>query len=132
MTYKYSKSSADKLKTCDPRLQAVFQAVLKEIDHTIICGHRNQNDQDTAVAQGKSKVNWPNSEHNKTPSRAVDAAPYPINWNDRERFTLFAGYVLGVASSMGVRLRWGGDWDRIYSPKRNRFDDLVHFELDEL
>ena len=128
---KYSAKSIERLKTCDPRLQAVFQSVLKEFDHSILCGHRNQADQDLAVSEGRSKVNWPNSQHNFMPSRAVDAAPYPIDWGDRERFTLFAGYVLGTAAQMGVKLRWGGDWRMRFDPKKNEFDDLVHFELVE-
>jgi len=65
------------------------------------------------------------------PSLAVDVAPYPIDWNDRERFCYFAGYVKGIAKSLGTELRWGGDWDRDTQVKDNNFDDLPHFELVE-
>ena len=47
------------------------------------------------------------------------------------------GFILGVASQMGVNVRWGGDWSAssLYKGKRttkdNSFDDLVHFELKE-
>ena len=61
----------------------------------------------------------------------VDVVAYPIDWNDRERQTLFAGYVLGLAKSMGITLRWGGDWDRDTDVQDNKFDDLMHFELVE-
>ena len=67
--------------------------------------------------------------HNSKPSRAVDCVPYPIDWTDRERFTLFAGFVLGVAARMGITLRWGGDWNMNFEVKDNRFDDFPHFEL---
>ena len=52
-----------------------------------------------------------------------------IDWDDRERFTLFAGFVLGIAKSMGINLRWGGDWDQDWTVKDNKFDDFPHFEL---
>ena len=32
------------------------------------------------------------------PSRAVDVVPYPIDWDDRERFHLFAGFVIALLS----------------------------------
>ena len=41
----------------------------------------------------------------------------------------FAGVVKGIASQMGIGIRWGGDWDMDTEVKDNRFDDLVHFEL---
>ena len=77
------------------------------------------------VEQGKSKTM--NSKH--LTGKAVDVAPYPIDWNDRERFTYFAGYVMGIAAKMGIKLRWGGDWDRDHNLKENSFDDLPHFEI---
>jgi len=32
---------------------------------------------------------------------------------------------------MGIRLRWGGDWDGDTELDDNKFDDLPHFELDD-
>jgi len=81
------------------------------------------------AAEGKSQVRWPDGNHNTVPSLAVDVTPYPIKWDDRERQTLFAGYVLATAKAMGVSLRWGGDWDRDTEVRDNSFDDLVHFEI---
>lgn len=120
-----------KLGECDPRLQKVFMRVVKRFDNTIITGHRDKEEQEFAFQQGHSKVRYPNGKHNKKPSMAVDAAPYPIDWTDRERITLFAGYVIGVAEGMGIDLRWGGDWNRDTEVKDNKFDDLIHFEIYE-
>ena len=72
---------------------------------------------------------FPKGRHNALPSKAVDVAPYPIDWEDREGFILFAGYVLGVASQLGLNIRWGGDWDGDFDLSDNEFDDLVHFEM---
>ena len=79
--------------------------------------------------EGKSKVKFPNGRHNASPSNAVDITPYPVDWDDRERQTLFAGFVLGIAQGMGIKLRWGGDWDMDFEVQDNRFDDFPHFEL---
>ena len=125
----YSTRSKAKLETCHPLLQEVFKEVIKHFDHTIICGHRNQEAQDEAFRAGFSKKRYPEGRHNSQPSLAVDALPYPIDWQDRERHVLFAGYVLGVAETLGVSLRWGGDWDSDYETSDTTFWDAAHFEL---
>ena len=110
-------------------MQEIFNEVIEEYDNTILCGHRNKEDQNAAVAEGKSKVNWPDGNHNKNPSWAVDAAPYPIDWDDLPRFYYFAGIVKGVALAKGYKIRWGGDWDGDLNLSEERFRDLVHFEI---
>lgn len=125
----FSKKSRDRLDECHPDLQEVFNAVIEVFDCTILEGHRPEDRQNRMVEEGKSQVRWPRSKHNSLPSRAVDVSPYPIDWNDRERFTLFAGFVLGVAHSKGITLRWGGDWDQDTEVDDNTFDDLPHFEI---
>jgi hypothetical protein len=125
----FSQTSKDRLGTCNAKLQAIFNEVVKTFDCTVLIGHRNQADQHTAFVTGHSKLDWPNGNHNSMPSNAVDVAPFPIDWTDRERLTLFAGYVLGVAHGMGYTVRWGGDWNQNTQVKDNSFDDLVHFEI---
>ena len=128
---KFSKKSKAKLNTCDKRLIELFNKVVKKFDCTIIEGHRSKDRQNKLFDEGKSKLQYPNGNHNATPSMAVDVAPYPIDWNDRERFTYFAGYVVGIAYQMGLKIRWGGDWDMDTQVKDNNFDDLPHFEIKE-
>lgn len=125
----FSKRSLSNLKTCNDRLQWLFKTVVQHFDCTIIEGHRNAKRQNLAVERGDSQVAWPNSKHNSNPSQAVDVVAYPIDWGDRERQTLFAGFVMGVACASGIKLRWGGDWNRDTQVKDNDFDDLVHFEI---
>lgn len=127
--YSFGKKSLDKLKELDPRLQEVLNEAIKLMDFTILVGHRNEEDQNKAAAEGKSKLKWPNSAHNSLPSKAVDVAPYPIDWNDRERFTYLAGIIVGIAHSKGYELTWGGDWNRDGNLKDNNFDDLPHFQI---
>lgn len=52
-------------------------------------------------AAGLSKVKNGGT-HSTVPSRAVDIAPYPVDWADKERFVLLAGFVLGVARANGL------------------------------
>lgn len=125
----FSKRSRDRLSTTHPNLQRLFTEVVKHFDCTILCGHRTKEEQNKAYAEGNSKLKWPRSKHNTKPSIAVDVIPYPIRWKDRERMHLFAGYVIGLAHSMGIGIRWGGDWDSDTEVNDNNFDDLVHFEL---
>ena len=125
----FSEKSLSRLGTCDSRLQQVFQQVVQNFDCTIIEGHRNKERQNQMVAEGKSQVRWPDGKHNTVPSLAADVCPYPVVWDDRERQTLFAGYVLATAKAMGIDLRWGGDWNRDTEVRDNSFDDLVHFEI---
>lgn len=115
--------------TLHPDLQKVLAEAIKYIDFSITCGFRNQLDQDRAFAEGKSKLKWPNGEHNQMPSRAVDVAPYPINWNDAEAFTLLSGIIYGIACTMGVQLRIGADWDGDFNTLEHSFKDRPHLEL---
>ncbi|MEO0412611.1 MAG: M15 family peptidase [Pseudomonadota bacterium] len=125
----FSHTSLQRLASCDMRLQTLFHAVITQVDCSILEGHRSRDRQEAAYARGQSKLHWPRSKHNARPSLAVDAAPWPIDWDDRDRFHLFGGIVLGTAKQLGIALRWGGDWDGDFQTRDNRFDDLVHFEV---
>ena len=128
---RFGKRSIGRLQTCDQKLQELFYEVVKHFDCSVIEGHRGEERQNKAHAEGKSKLKYPNGKHNQTPSIAVDVAPYPIDWSDRDRFHYFSGFVLGIAKQMGMNIRWGGDWNQDTKTKDNKFDDLVHFEIKE-
>ena len=126
---RFGKKSRYRLLSCDYRLQKVLDEVIKYVDCSVLEGHRDERTQDKLYSEGKTKVRYPMGKHNSNPSRAVDVVPYPIDWKDRERFHLFAGFVLGIARSMGIKLRWGGDWNMNFEVDDNKFDDFPHFEL---
>ena len=125
----FGRKSKERLNTCDSNLQKVFNEVIKHVDCSVLEGHREKDRQNKLYEEGKTKVKYPNGRHNRQPSSAVDVTPYPVDWKDRERQTLFAGFVIGVASQMGINLRWGGDWDQDFQVVDNRCDDFPHFEL---
>lgn len=132
---KFSQKSLEQLATCHPDLQTLFNVVIKYFDCTVTEGFRDATAQNKAFAEGKSKLKWPNGNHNKSPSTAVDVYPCPIDFNDTRRFYYFAGFVLGIAKQLKAEgkishsIRWGGDWDSDTEVKDNTFNDLVHFEL---
>lgn len=129
----FSKTSVERLNTCDQRLVTLFNEVVKHYDCTILCGVRSKEEQDEAFRTGKSKLKWPNSKHNvlkpDQKSKAVDVAPYPIDWNNKDAFYHFAGFVRAIAAQQGIKIRWGGDWDGDFNLKNQTFFDLPHFEL---
>ena len=126
----FSEKSQRQLETCDPRLINLFSYVIKHIDCTILEGFRDKERQEELFRQGKTQVHHPDSKHNAPyPSRAVDAVPYPIDWNDWNRMYMFIGYVLGVAKQMDIQLISGGDWDSDFILNDQKFFDLPHFQL---
>lgn len=132
MSYKFGTRSKKNLSECHSLIQDLCNEVIKIYDFAVIEGHRPQEEQDKAFHQKKSKLQWPNSKHNRTPSIAFDALPAPYDWDDKEAMYYFAGIVKGVAHSMGIEIRWGGDWDSDNDLKDQSFMDLVHFELMEV
>lgn len=125
----FSHRSLTNLSTCHADLQRLFGEVVKWHDCTVIEGHRNAKAQTDAVAAGTSRARWGESKHNTLPSLAADVVPYPINWESLDRFRTFGGFVLGVASQMGILVRWGGDWDGDWDPTDQTLVDMPHFEL---
>ena len=125
------KRSKKRLEGVDSRLIDLLERVCKYFDITVIEGKRSQERQNMLVEQGKSKTKF--GKH--VQGKAVDIAPYPIDWNARDDFHYLGGFVLGIATQMGLNVRWGGDWsdsslsENQRTTKDNSFDDLVHFEI---
>lgn len=119
--YPFGKSSLKQRETLHSDLQKVVDEVSKEVNCSILCGHRGQEDQDKAYSEGKSKLRWPNSRHNTFPSEAVDLAPFPCDWGNIKSFKDLAVKVKEAAERVNVEIEWGGDW--------SSFRDYPHFQL---
>ena len=128
MSYSYSKKSRARLESCHPEIQRLFNSLIEDYDVSIICGHRTEAEQNKAVADGASKTKFPNSKHNSYPSLGIDAALWPINWNDVGRHYMFVGIVRERARVLGIPIRCGADWDSDFATNDQTFNDLVHFE----
>lgn len=110
-----------KLSSCQPELRRLIKRVAEGVDRgdlrplvediTVLCGFRDEKEQEAAFASGLSTKRWPDSKHNVLPSMAVDAVPYPVDWKDTKAFEALRAYTQGVAAGMGIPLRvisW--DW----------------------
>lgn len=129
--YKFGRISQSRLNTCHPDLQKLMGEVIKLYDFSVLEGERTLEKQQEYFKAGRSKLDGINkkSKHQSSPSLAIDIAPYPINFKDLSRFYYLAGLVIAKADDLGIKIRWGGDWDRDNDFKDQRFNDLPHFEL---
>ena len=123
--YKFGRRSRERLRGVDARLINVLNELIKMMDVTVIEGLRSAERQKELLAKGATKVKY--SKHME--GKAVDIAPYPIDWEDRDRFYYMGGMVRGIGKQLGIDIRFGGDWDSDGEVKDNGFDDLVHIEL---
>ena len=122
---KFGKRSKERLRGVDTRLVNVLNELIKIMDVTIIEGLRSKQRQEILLKEGKTKTKF--SKHIE--GKAVDLAPYPIDWEDRDRFHYMGGMIRGIAKQLNINVRWGGDWDSDGETKDNSFDDLVHVEI---
>jgi len=126
----WGRGSQRQLETVDPRLKSLCNRVLAHRDISVIQGHRGKTEQEEFFQKGVSKVRWPDSRHNTYPSLAVDVQPAPYNEKTlREDLSYIAGLFIGIGATMGLDIRWGGDWNENGETADNSFDDLFHFEL---
>jgi len=119
---KFSNKSKERLATCHDKLQAICNEAIRITDFTVLEGHRGEERQNELYKKGSTKAVFGASKHNFKPSLAVDLAPYPIDWEDTERFAELAGVIKAVAFKYGVNITWGGDW--------HSFKDMPHYEIE--
>jgi peptidoglycan L-alanyl-D-glutamate endopeptidase CwlK len=138
--FSFSERSLNNLKGVHPKLVAVVKRalVISPIDFTVLEGVRSQERQNELWAQGRTKpgqvVTWIQSTgthgiQSDGYGHAVDLAPYPIDWNDFERFDQLATVMFAAAKELGVTLRWGGNWDMDDRIHERGESDSPHFEL---
>lgn len=139
----YSQSSEEALLTAHPFLRTLFQGLLPLHDHTVVWGYRGEKDQNRLYREGKSTKEWGESKHNiwlgesSPDAPAVDIYPHVDGRmvtgdkkGDAAQLVYFSGIVIGRAESLGIPIRWGGNWDMddiIVTDQT--FNDLGHYEL---
>jgi len=119
MSYKLGTRSLQSLSGVHPDMVAVVKRAIEitEVDFTVIEGIRNINRQRELLKAGKSTTL--NSRH--ITGHAVDMVPWPVDWNDLERFETMAVAMKTAAEELEIPIVWGGDWKSFY--------DAPHFEL---
>ena len=123
----FGNASRERLLSCDSRLITVCSDVIQYFDFSVTDGHRSNEKQDALYAKGRTEpgpiVTWKKggeSIHNTRPSRAIDLAPWPIDWDDEQRFIELGGMIMYAAWLRGIELEWGGHWD---------WKDFPHFQV---
>lgn len=131
--FPFGDESKKALESVHPKLRLIVMTVIIYQNVTIREGYRDQETQERKFAENLTKVHWPNSRHNSYPSRAIHILPYPVDWSqdyrNLVRYYHLAGRVKQIADALGIRIRWGGDWDSDLDFSDQKFDDLGHYEL---
>ena len=126
----FGAKSKEHLARCHPQLQKVLKAAILKVDFSIIESTRNKKDQDYAYSHGFSKVKFPNSAHNQTPSVAIDFIPYPFkNWQDTASFKKVGKIIVATGKELKIPVRWGGDFNMDGDKTTSDGWDLGHIEL---
>ena len=143
MSYVYGRTSQRNRDSCAPPLIEVMNKGLEvsPVDISIVSGWRDEDVQTMLFRTGASKKEWPFSEHNfmlneEPHSKAFDFAPHlgkviKIPWEDTHLFAVVAGVFISVAKPLGIKLRWGGDWDMDGLTTDQTFMDWGHLEIEE-
>jgi len=126
----FGERSRERRDECDPQLIRFADAVMAGVDAgecphvrdlTVLCGFRGEAEQEAAynAKPQRSRKRWGESAHNSRPAKAIDMAPYPIDWHDARAWESLRTYAHGVARGLGIRVDSPIAWD------------LGHWELDE-
>ena len=120
MGYKLGTRSLQNLSGVHPDMQAVVKKAIEitDVDFTVIEGIRHLDRQKQLLKECKSTTL--NSRH--ITGHAVDMVPWPVDWEDLDRFETMAEAMKDAAEELDISIVWGGDWKSFY--------DAPHFELD--
>ncbi len=149
MAYVLGANSRAKLEGVHPDLIRVVERAiaLSRVDFRVIEGVRTPERQRKLYAQGRTapgpKVTWTlNSNHFVKPAtgfgHAVDLLPAPYDWKLEDpkstpavddSFALVAAAMYQAAAELGVRIRWGANWDGDGQWREKGETDNPHFEL---
>jgi peptidoglycan L-alanyl-D-glutamate endopeptidase CwlK len=134
MGFKLGKTSLDRLQGVDETLVNVVKRAIEisEVDFTVLEGVRTLERQRELYAQGRTApgkiVTWTmKSRHIE--GKAVDLVPYPLDWNDLDKFNKIKDAMFQAAKELDVNLRWGADWDGDGNYREKGEYDSPHFEI---
>lgn len=159
MTYVWGTTSNQRIAELEPPMQKVLNRYIQIARHdsTIVEGRRSDEqcyinfgkgrtasqclagDCPARYAQpGLAKVTWLGHalSSNHRGGKAVDLYPYPVSLvlgrPDKEWLPLFkdiAEDMKKAAANVGVKIRWGADWDQDGKAHEKGETDNPHFEL---
>lgn len=157
MSFSLGARSQANLAGVHPHLRAVVQRAIKisRQDFTVTEGVRTKERMWALWGQGRTaaecrakgvpepyarpaedKVTWLNnplaSNHRVMADgfgHAVDLVPYPVDWKTLSKFDEIALAMFSAATELGVKIRWGADWDGDGKPRERGESDSPHFEV---
>jgi hypothetical protein len=120
---------------CDPRLMVFYSRLydrMRAMGFPIYCHTAYRSPQLQAKLKADGYSNVTSGAHQR--GAAVDIVHLNYHWNaPTEFFELLGVTGMRVASSEGIPMRWGGDWDgdgiSVLRDADERFWDPAHFEL---
>lgn len=148
----FGNTSHGRLVTCHRDIQTVMIEAIKYFDFMVIEGHRPIETQHKYFTKGrelhpgadpKEFASWviadkskvithldgytKKGRHNYDPSKAIDIAPYPVEWGNEVAFNALSALILSIsndfmeAKRITHPLKWGGHW--------KTFKDLPHYQI---
>jgi peptidoglycan L-alanyl-D-glutamate endopeptidase CwlK len=116
-------------------LVKVVREVAKTYPILVIEGLRSKERQEELFSQGRTKpgpiVTWTKSSKHLT-GEAVDVVLLKdgkIDWNDSSAFIELGRVMLETATQLGIKLRWGYNWDGDTNLREKGENDGPHFQL---
>ena len=132
----FGSTSLRRIRSCHTVLETLFTRIVAKRDIAIAEGERDEAKQNLYFAKELSKVKYPDSKHNSSPSMAADVCPYPEMWDSIPAFKEIRALVLAEWKLMekegltgGYDLRHGADWDSDGDTTDQTFMDWPHWEL---
>jgi peptidoglycan L-alanyl-D-glutamate endopeptidase CwlK len=139
MNYRLGPLSRARLDGVHPDLRRVVERAIEisTQDFMVLEGVRTPERQRELYAQGRTRpgkiVTWTlKSNHFKQADgfgHAVDLVPYPVDWTTLSKFDAIQFAMFAAAAELGVKLRWGANWDGDGKPREKGEGDSPHFEL---
>ena len=127
---RFGRQSMDRLEGVHPLLVDWAFRVVKVMDCKVVRGLGTLEEQRHFVETGASlTMDSYHLPQDDGMSHALDLAPYPIDWQDLNRFWLLGGVGMALAHEMDIPIIWGRDWDgdRIYTDQT--FNDFPHWQI---
>jgi len=156
---RFGKRSLGFLGECHATLRKFWNRLIALYDFSLLEAYRGKEKQEQYFRNGLTQLHFPHGNHNKMPSWAAHALPYPVIWpptagemlekldelvSNKEkrnyiirsmkeygRIYHFIGYGTRLAEEMKINIRNGADWNKDKDILDNNFDDLSHWEMTE-
>ena len=135
MAFKLSKRSEDRMTGLNHKLINVVRLAITRtpIDFGVAYqgGYRTAIEQFQLYTDGYSKCDGYKILSKHQSGNAIDLNVFVKNTlvENKEMLCVIAGVMFSCAAELGIKLRWGLDWNQNGDIRDNTFNDQYHFEL---